>query len=397
MKARTRTRDKQSSSGRVFYPPSLAGGPYPFQKEFWKCDDFIEKKKDELTGLTPPSSLSLRKGYFKPCFMNYRLTWINGPVEYHTLEYDATNLPCRVFSGLSDPPLGWTYLEGATTNELVAKLLAKSNPFRYDVSIPVMTLELVEAASLLKLASANFVSLIGSAELNRVFGWEATARDIKSLAKITVSIENRIKEFNDLISKGGLRRKVWLARGKGSRPEYEDSIFSNSMGEWKGKVTTWYESEVWGSVRWAPNRASPIDLTKLTAFNEALKIVLDLRSPDASTIWEGIPYSWLLDYFLNVGDTLQALEDTDKVLPYDVCIMRKRTITTKTVGIPVVSNTAPWRRENSFSDGEFIQDVKLREIPSYSHLGDLLSFGIMSKGQASNLIALLMSLARFKK
>jgi len=163
-------------------------------------------------------------------------------------------------------------------------------------------------------------------------------------------------------------------------------------------VSSVYHSKVWGTVRWVPNRTSPIDLDKLASFNEALQIVLDLRRPDASTIWESIPFSWLVDYFLNVGDVLAAVEDTDKVLPSEVCIMRHRTVKTKSVASNLSEPGGfPWNREESMTGGDVLYDLKLRKVIFPDDLGDLLSFGFMTKAQATNLIALLLSLARFKK
>jgi hypothetical protein len=395
MKERTRTRERWASNGAILIPPELAGGPYPYRELFWTCTDFVEKKKDPVTGRTPPSDLTLMKVDIIPPFLSNKLVFAIWGITY----YHEVNVPCYAPSGLipSTPPLGWSYIEG-TDAELTAELLAKSNPFRYEVSVPVMIAELVEAGSLLKLASNNFLSLIGSQHLNYVFGWEATKRDIKALADITMSIERRIREFNDLVTKGGIRRRINLASGSDNASEYTYPVRSNGQGVWYANVNSTYHSKVWGTVRWVPNRTSPIDLSKLTSFNEAMKIVLDLRKPDASTIWEAIPFSWLVDYFLNVGDTLQALEDTDKVLPTEVCLMRHRTVITTAVGTGLESPGGyPWSRDESMSSGKVTYDIKLRKVVEPDHLGDLLSFGIMSKGQATNLIALLLSLARFKK
>lgn len=395
MKERIRTRERWSAQGNVLIPEDFTPkGPYPYRTEYWYCRDFIEKKKDPITGLTPPSDLELLKVFIRPPFLSNKLIFVPWGIPY----YHGVNLPCYAPTGLipSSPPLGWEYMEG-TTEALTAELLAKSNPFRYSVSVPVMVAELVEGASLLKLASNNYFALIGSAHLNKVFGWDAMKNDIRTLAKLTTAIESRIKEFNSLVMKGGLRRKVNLTRASTFGPETITSIHSDAQGAWNGVVKSKYSTKVWGSVRWVPNRTSPVDLSKLATFNEAIKLVLDLRQPDASTIWEMIPFSWLADYFLNVGDTLQAIEDTDKVLPHDICIMRERTVNTGTVGIVDAPGGYPWDRHESISDGEVIYEMKLRKVVTISDAGDLLSFGIMTRGQATNLLALLMSLVRFKR
>jgi hypothetical protein len=121
-----------------------------------------------------------------------------------------------------------------------------------------------------------------------------------------------------------------------------------------------------------------------------------LTNPVA-VIWEAIPFSWLVDYFVNVGDALSAIEDTDKVLPVDICIMRERRITSVTKGIRKPEDDYPYLRKNSISGGLVDHVWKTREVVHPDSVGDLLSFGFMSKAQATNLLALLMSLARFRK
>jgi len=359
----------------------------------WACVDYIEKKKDDVTGLTPPSDLTLTKADNNPPRFNLYDRFLSYP------PYVLSDAPCNLpeIISASSPPGGWQSIEG-DDGELVAKLLADTNPFRYTVSVPVMIAELLEAGSLLKLASNNFFSLVGSAHLNQVFGWEPMIQDLKALSKITTEIENRIKEFNALVSKGGSRRRVHLWNQKVSTVTTA-WLYSSYQGAWADTVDTTYESRVWGSVRWVPNRTSPIDLAKLTAFNEAMRIVLDLRIPDASTIWEAIPFSWLVDYFLNVGDSLQAIEDTDKVLPRDICIMRERVTTQRNRGFSDSNEGSGQLRvvRLSMTTGEVRRITKIRGVYNPTHAGDLLSFGFMSRKQSHNLIALLMSLVRFKR
>ncbi len=396
MEPRTKSRTRFQASGLITYlPGGSTAGPWSYQTLNWTLHDFIKKSKDRLSGLTEPSDLSLLKTEIKVPFLDYTLSsQVDGAV--FIVGHGIPGVPG---GGLvpDSPPLGWASIEG-TTAELTAKLLADTNPFGYKVSVPIMIAELVEAGSLLKLASNNFISLIGSSHLNWVFGWKPTIGDIKDLASITTTIENKILEFNKLLEKGGSRRRKFLNFGSDSGPEYDFPTHSLSgLGTWYGTVNTTFTSKVWGSVRWVPNRTSPIDLHKLTSFNEAMKIVLDLRVPDASTIWEAIPFSWLVDYFVNVGDALSAIEDTDKVLPVDICIMRERRITSVTKGIRKPEDDYPYLRKNSISGGLVDHVWKTREVVHPDSVGDLLSFGFMSKAQATNLLALLMSLARFKK
>jgi hypothetical protein len=220
-------------------------------------------------------------------------------------------------------------------------------------------------------------------------------QDIKTLSTITEAVEARVHEFNDLISAGGSRRRVFVSE-KTTREDGNSTFFSSFLGSWGGPVHTEYRSKIWGSVHWHPQRDKLLEVQALTDFNNAVKHVLDLDEPDPSTVWEAIPFSWLVDYFINIGDSLKAVENTDLVIPSDLCIMRERFVTT----------TAKWNLTNSLSGDEPIRDYsghrdgrvdivyKLRELPLVSGVSDLLHFGFMTKKQAATLLALLASLRR---
>lgn len=400
MRARTRTRERSATAGTIFQglvPDrrewQVTGGSWPYLVEQWECHDFVDKTKSTLTGRTPPSDLNLRKTTITPPFLNYQFT-SNWDGKLYDRFDDLPGYAPGI--ALETPPGGWAALEGNST-ELVAKLLADTNPFRYDVSIPIMISEFLEAGSLLKLASNNFLSLTGSAHLNWVFGWGPLFQDLKVLASITTVVEKRIREFNDLLKKGGISRRKWLAASGDSFPPSQQSVFSNSWVEIHADVSYSFKTKVWGSVRWVPDRLETVEIEKLTQFNNALLQALDIKAPDLSTLWEAVPWTWLIDYFVNVGDVLQAIESSDLVIPTEICLMRHRTVTTvskpKGGGVSNIYDLKAY----SGSAGTVVHDIKLRNVMSADDIGDLLSFGFMSRAQATNLLALLASLTRFKK
>jgi len=290
------------------------------------------------------------------------------------------------------PPGGWGTIE-PTDNEAIAKLLAESNPFRFTVSVPVMILELTEAASLLEIATKGVLAEIAGGFLNWKFGWLATMQDIKTLSTITTAIENRVKEFNALISSGGSRRRVFISKRKVSVSQENETFFSSGYGSWGGDSQVSYSSKVWGSCTWRPQRDKLVEVEALATFNQAVRSVLDLEFPDPSTVWQAIPFSWLIDYFTNIGTELAAVEHNDLVIADNICIMRER-------HIDVVSK---WRLTDSFGEprrtyhgesGEVNIVMKNRTIHEMPYEGDLLKFGFMNRAQAITLIALLASFSR---
>lgn len=390
-----RNREKRSYSAigqkwDIAYPNDVAG-PFPYTVSVAKTYDQIKKKRTSGIGLTPPSPFSSLKISYKPPLFNqeYRRRGV--------LRGYLHNVPCSAGGeNMGSPALGWGSLEG-TDSSNVAKLLSNTNPFRYEISVPIMISELVEATSLLKLAVSNAFTLTGSAYLNWEFGWKLMLSDIRTLHSITASIESRIREFNSIVQTGGLRRKAFCTSGSTTDQSTGVPIYSAPSVSRYGTVRREYKTKVWGSVRWVPNRGKEVDILALANFNEACKTVLDLRFPDASTIWEAIPFSWLIDYFLNVGDALNAIEQTDLVLPKDICLMRHRKVTLITDGDPLVNTPGAINQwDESFVQGETVYDLKLRSVHTISGVSDLLSFGIMSKGQATNLFALILTLLKHR-
>ncbi len=398
MKARTRTRLTLAAQGKITYPhpgnnPPV--GPWTFQKKYEEIQDYYDKIR-RFDGTLPPSDLFIMKEAVKPTTYSYVLSSFDG-----FTYINASGLPCLTFGAGKGwiGPTEWFLAERDTTEGFVAKLLADTNPFRYEVSVPIMVFELLEASTLLNISTKTLFTMLGGQHLNYTFGWAQLLSDVKSLVKITSAIESRIKEFNSLVQHGGLRRFKKLYKGSASGPLSDPTdVWSTHGFSLKGQYRSAWASEVTGSCRWRPKRGKAVDINKLAVFNQAAKIVFDIQPADLSTVWESIPFSWLADYFLNIGDTLLALEGSDLVEPYDICIMRHRTVHTSTEGWNKTISDSPWHRKYVSSPGHVYQEFKLRTVvPTPTDYGDLLSFGIMSKAQATNLIALLISVGRLNK
>lgn len=402
MKQRTRSRIAYRQQGRRYKPidPSVpVEGPWNYVSSDSSIVDYIEKGKREVDGLTPPSDLYAFKREVIPPILNYshKYTWL--PVSSTIVEGKPGTQPNA--DGLVSTPVGgWQALE-ENDSALLASLLAGSNPFRYEISVPVMIAELLEATSLLKVAMRNPASVVGSLHLNWNFGWRLMIQDIQTLAHITTFIENRIKEFNDLISSGGSARRVFLSK-RSQKVRYKDySSISMPEGNVVVDGTITYTSKIWGSVRWKPQRDKQVEVENLVRFNHAARnFVLDLDGISAASAWEALPFSWLADYLINIGDILHAIEGTDLVIPTDVCLMRERRVQVSS-DLRLGSN---WNQPNgdpvrwaSGSPGKVDIVMKNRKVHEVTSLGDLLHFGFFNQSQATNLFALVLALNRFRR
>lgn len=398
MKTRTRSRSLAGSQGQFIQggsPPTISG-PFSYQARYSEIVDSYDKIM-RFDGSLPPSDLFIMKESMLPLTVSF--TKIRQSDGY--LAQQGKSLPCvTVGTGKTwVKPSDWALNEKLSESALVAKLLANTNPFRYEVSIPVMVFELLEVSTLLKLNLNDLFSSVGSGHLNYQFGIRPMVEDIRKLLNITKSIESRIQEFNSLVKKGGLRRTMILERGSQSWVGPGQAAWSTHGITFSSvRVSCDWSSLVYGSVRWRPKRTALIEVKQLSDFNRAAAIVLDVQKPDLSTIWEAIPFSWLVDYFLNVGDTLQALESSDLVEPYDVCIMRHRKTSTLTEGANDTTYAYGYATAMQSSTGVVKQEYKLRKvITNPSGYSSLLTFGILTPSQAMNLVALLFSQRGYNK
>lgn len=287
-------------------------------------DSYLKKRRDNGLGL-PPSNFSSD----------------TSEVVTHTLQSktdssfyfrDISTAEANYSPGFS-PPLAarGTSARLLENKAYVQVLLAKTNPFRSEFSVPVFAKELVELMTFFKIAARTFAELVGSSYLAYRFGWTQFVRDIRQLATITVALERRIKEIQSLGKKGGLRRRLALDSKGFSVPDTDVSIWSVYGKSVKAKRSSTRHLIVWGSVRWAPVDDGLFEgLDKLSQFNLAVLTIFDLevlegKLPDWDTVWNSIPFSWLVDYFTNFGEYLSSKNGRGLVYPYDICIMRKTT------------------------------------------------------------------------
>lgn len=322
MEARHRERSRSIVTGNVTNPgPSgaviSASGSKVF--EIHETDDFWKKTRR----LYDPTGSGLPPSDFSSYRVHRKWTPFNGGTSgtgnwYH-------NYPVGRATGLSANHLSQPAGKNKNDDFYVARLLARSNPMRTTFSVPVFIRELAEVAAMFALNAKTFASFIGGNYLNYQFGWLTFVDDIKTLASIVKDVNSRVKEFNSILQQGGIRRNVRLDSygAKLTDPSVIiHSVFGHTL---YAAETVSSKFEVWGSVRWYPTNYQLIPTDPADAWLLAVRQVFDLEMIDSETAWNLIPWSWLVDYFTNIGDIFAANEGRWLVTPRDICIMRLTT------------------------------------------------------------------------
>ncbi|UJQ85338.1 MAG: putative maturation protein [Leviviridae sp.] len=167
------------------------------------------------------------------------------------------------------------------------------------------------------------------------FGMEPLIDDLYKIYEYRQIFYQRLKEFNSLFMKGGLRRRINLGSYSATTEDASVGIQTNYFFVTARRVTT-TKVKRWGVVRWYPYGWSLLDLAdgELEGRLRRLLYGLDL-SPES--LWNKMPWTWLTNWFTTTGLWLKANKSNFAVKPGPVCIM---TTYETTIEFKVLSKTS---------------------------------------------------------
>lgn len=353
MEQRTRSRASTISGGKVYAyeDTSWVLAEYSYDESYATITDWFKKERRFFDGLLPPSDLELESHTVVPflihkptgvfCFQNKYTDGVAARIPGRSPLYAERENPYR-----------------ASENDYYTQLLlARTNPTRAVFSVPVFIKELVELPFLFRLAAQSFSGIVGKGYLNYKFGWAQFYRDVRTLAGILKALEQRVKEFQSLSQRGGLRRRIRLDRRAYEGPVQTGVPLSTVYGvTCLGESVNYQAMDIYGSCRWRPRLGILGNLEKLTTFNDAARFYFDLDEMDAETMWQMIPFSWLCDYFTEISDFLAANTGRMYVEPFDICIMRHH-VSKDQYQVTSITDTA-----TATGGGYHIRETKSRDV-----------------------------------
>jgi len=190
--------------------------------------------------------------------------------------------------------------------------IAKSNPSKPTVDLPLLVWELRELPQLIRWTGERLLSRKTSgAYLAWSFGAAPLIGDLLKLLEFQLHVERRIKVLDRLFSGQGISRDVtlskWTVNESGTYgdtgPSWYISYNNGAAASMKGKINWTNSSRSWANVKWTPTAGYPRQ-SHPDRLN-AIRLVLGLN-PSLSTVWNAVPWTWLTDWFINIGDYLAA-------------------------------------------------------------------------------------------
>lgn len=349
IRLRTRTDHDSGTFDRWFYENGWTG---PFTRiHSWQSLDSAVHDVSGAFEQVNPFLLEKKWNNVAP-FSAYRNDWTTGHIVWQATQVDP----------------GWPFpnnfplsLKDIGPNELAAR----TNPSKPAVNLPLFLFELKDVPGMLSQVSSFAKSLpltieliktrgfnlmakgrqkkivqgLGEFNLAVGFGWAPLLEDLVTMIGLSDAVQRRMRDLSSTKSPRGLRKTVKI--DSASSHEDTGSVYSANLDNEAtiiARHVTTKKSRRWATAVWKENGGimPPIDDT----YVGALKSLLGL-SVEASTIWEAIPWSFLVDYFFGVGTMLEARRNSVQHDCIRMALMTE-TITTKVTTIDAVYNVHGW-------------------------------------------------------
>jgi len=198
-----------------------------------------------------------------------------------------------------------------------AAFLARVNPNAGQIGIPENIKDFKDLPKLVQLAGNSILKKGAGAYLTYQFGWKPLISDVKKLMDFQGRVNRKINELHSLYENGGIHRRRTISNDSVSaQSSYTATgLHVTSVNLKKSTVT---RRQRWATTRFVPTTLPPRDESDYR--RRAIQIVLGMDlSP--STAWQLMPWSWLIDWFGNVGDYLVQFNNTCPVRATPPCVM----------------------------------------------------------------------------
>jgi hypothetical protein len=281
------------TSGGTVIPGTLENGSY---KSLNRHMEDVVGNRDAVNGCI--ASKTWREGGIA------NGTTVRGAGTKYYIEY--INWPLTHFQTLI---LGHLPVTGVPSDMAVAvETASRTNPSNPSVNLPVSIFELKDIPRMLQRKS---LKQKGNSVLEGTFGYEPILRDFQHALLAVNSIESRIATLR-MLGKGKLSRTRTIFSGfnstlntSGVLLDYHarGSIYADSILH-----TTRVSKQ--GTASWRPTY-NISQLTEKELWKQAVRLIYGL-DPQAlwSDIYQVLPWSWLIDYFSNLGDLMSLTNNS---------------------------------------------------------------------------------------
>lgn len=227
------------------------------------------------------------------------IAYVNGKMVYFG-DWYFTNWP---FS----PPATASMPTNTTTSTTLSDVLAQTNPSRPHVDLPLFFLELREFPLLFWNAGRDIMRDVSRGHLRRVFGLEPLMADIIALLDFTSAVDRRLAHLSRAYARGGVRVTRLLGQSSFQFPEVAlGNVMTNITGYYT-KANAWRK---WCSAAWVPLEDPLLTNPASDAYRTRVFRAMLGSNPRLETVWNAAPWTWLIDWFTDVGSYVSNMNNS---------------------------------------------------------------------------------------
>lgn len=320
--SRSRSFDKRASVTGTYqtFPPfpsvtiqSASVGPYG------TCDDQVCAPKERRL---PQTLLVVRKETWLPVF-NGRFPLTGSPIK------QLTNCPADYHPAEPSPGTKFPALTVAQESQLAWESLAATNPNVSHVSLPTWWAELKDLPTLFKSWGDGLLRDIARGHLAWRWALKPMIRDIRQMWTFTKGAQQRLLWLTRLQSGDRVLKRRASLRNLSDQDAVTSVALKSVGASITGRRTVTYSERVWCSVQWklATSAVIPgVGLELDPLWVKAHQLTFGVTTHEAMiALWEIMPWSWFVDWFVGVGTVLQATNNTIPLTWGPICVMRETT------------------------------------------------------------------------
>lgn len=206
--------------------------------------------------------------------------------------------------------------------DAVTMAAAHSNPSKPTVSVPVFIAQLKDFPKSLqrygeRKAKRSATSEFHGTSVDYNFGWDLLYRDVSNMFRFADQVNQRVKQLTAARGVSGSRGRLGIWEDVNYKEQLNQLVLAASPYIF-ADVLTYTHRRMWASVRWKADSPGLPSADQTLA--DARRIVHGWRLSPAD-VWELVPWSWFVDYFVNVGDYLEATTNSLGISAHNGCVM----------------------------------------------------------------------------
>jgi len=168
---------------------------------------------------------------------------------------------------------------------------------------------------------SNFIGKAASAHITNSFVVKPMISDISKMLEFQSSVDKRVKELEKIRDTGKSSARATILEDLIQVP-YGNLVVHSTYEVIYAYLERTYTRKVWGTARWHPLNPSSLPKGNADLRKKTRRILSGFSANGISAAaWELLPWSWLADYFVGIGDLIGAKQNAFELEMRGSCIM----------------------------------------------------------------------------